>query len=561
MPGIFALIFLMPLYFPSGKLISPLWKIPVVVILVNLTLDAIGVILRPWPWPGFGIFDTRMLNGISGIEPFFDQLWNHFLIISIPALLFSILAPIIRYRRTNGIERTQMKWAIAAIVAMPMLGSLLLLPGVARFDVQSGYTFTWGIAMLLPIAIGVAILQYNLFDIDIIINRSLVYGILTLLIVILYVATVSVLGLIVQAQTSVLSGIIVAGIVAVAFQPLRDRLQKIVNRILFGEWDEPEILFSRLAKQLETSGTPTSILPNLVQTIARTLKLPYVAIWAPSPEGRMEVIADFGKPPERRETIALVYQNEVVGQLDIAQRGRNERFTRDERRLLTTIAALAAITVQAVQLSDELQQSRQHIITAREEERRRIRRNLHDGLGHQLASQTLGLEAVAQLMLTNPDKARTLISSLQDQAQEAIQDMRRLVYDLRPPVLDELGLTGALEESALRYESNSLHFQLEIENSQPELPAAIETAILRIAQEAMTNAVRHSKATHCKVRLYYKDNDVTVEIEDDGRGLPENFVSGIGLQTMRERATELNGETIISSLARGGTRVQARLPL
>ena len=194
------------------------------------------------------------------------------------------------------------------------------------------------------------------------------------------------------------------------------------------------------------------------------------------------------------EIIPLTYQNEEIGQLVVAPRSANEQFDNRERQLLNGIAALTANTMRAVQLSDELRQSRQRIVSAREEERRRLRRDLHDGLGPQLASQTLGLEAVEQLMPTNPQKAYELLASLKGQAQEAITDVRRLVYELRPPTLDDLGLVGALQQSAARLENDGeLRFAFDVPEPLPDLPAAVETAVYRITQEAMTNVVRHAR--------------------------------------------------------------------
>jgi len=244
----------------------------------------------------------------------------------------------------------------------------------------------------------------------------------------------------------------------------------------------------------------------------------------------------------------------------LGERAR-EAFKRGEQQLLNTIAALTANTVRAVQLSDELRRSRRRIVTAREDERRRLRRDLHDGLGPQLASQTLGLEAVAQLMPANPEKAQALLSSLKIQAQEAMLDVRRLVYDLRPPALDDLGLIGALKQSASRYATGELRFSFDVPQTLPELPAAVETAAYRIAQEAMTNVVRHAGATLCTVRLSSRDAHLIVEIRDNGRGLSPDRTCGVGLQAMKERATELNGQFRLESLPDGGTLVQARLPL
>lgn len=342
---------------------------------------------------------------------------------------------------------------------------------------------------------------------------------------------------------------------------MRDRLQRGVNRLLYGERDDPAAVLTQLAQQLETADTPTAILPNLVQTIAHTLKIPHVAIWLPTEEKQFQPTAVWGAAPNHVEKLPLTYQNEPIGYLVVAPRGPHESFNRHETELLQTIAALTANTVRAVQLSDELRQSRQRIITAREDERRRLRRDLHDGLGPQLASQTLGLEAVEQLMTVHPDKARHLLASLKTQAQEAITDIRRLIYELRPPTLDDLGLVGALQQSAARYESETLRFTFEIPEPLPELPAAVETAVYRISQEAMTNIVRHAQASQATIRLTCSGNHLVVAICDNGKGLSATDQTGIGLQSMRERAAELNGRYLIESLPGGGTKVEARLPL
>ena len=415
--------------------------------------------------------------------------------------------------------------------------------------------------MLFPISIGIGILRHNLFDIDIVISHTLVYGILTASIVTLYVGIVGGLSMLFQTQTSMLSPLVAAAIIAVLFQPLRDRLQRGVNRLVYGERDDPAVIFTRLAHHLEGAEAPDAILPNLVQTIALALKIPHVAIWLPVAAEQMEAVAVWGEGRDQVQTIPLTYQQETIGDLVVAPRGPQERFNRYEQELLATIAALTATTVRAVQLSNELRRSRQRIVSAREEERRRLRRDLHDGLGPQLASQSLGLEAVTQLMATQPEKVQPLLESLKAQAQEAMLDVRRLVYDLRPPALDDLGLSGALEQSASRYETGVLRFSFDLPESLPELPAAVETAVYRIAQEAMTNVVRHAEATLCTLRLTCTETDIIIEVRDNGRGLEEDRHSGVGLQAMKERSTELNGQYSIESLPEGGTRVQARLPL
>ena len=475
----------------------------------------------------------------------------------------SIIAIVVNYRSLERqSERQQVRIILFAIIILMLFALALFALPQFLFDHKliSDNAFSM-MGLIIPFTIIFAIQRNRLWNIEPMINRALVYLSLSAIIMSIYMVVVAVAGEWLRIQTSSVSGLTAAGVVAVTFQPLRGRLQKIVNHVMYGERDDPARVLSQLAIRLETTDTPNHILPSLVQTIAQLLKIPYVAIWVPVSEDHIEVIAEYGKPLDQREMFSLIYHNSTIGYLVVAPRGIHERFTQSERVLLTTIATLTATTVRAVQLSDELRQSRQHIVTAREEERRRIRRDLHDGLGPQLASQTLGLEAISQLMVTDPKKAQSLIKSLQGQADEAIQDIRRLVYGLRPPALDELGFVEALTQSISRYETDLLHFKFELSKMPGELPAAIETALFRIAQEAVNNVVRHAEATLCTIRLSATGHDILMEIEDDGKGLLDDNQPGIGWQTMHERAAELNGETMIAALPNGGTLIKTKLPL
>ncbi len=250
-----------------------------------------------------------------------------------------------------------------------------------------------------------------------------------------------------------------------------------------------------------------------------------------------------------------------MGQLRVARRAPNEDFTEADDRLLRSIAQQAGTAVHAAHLTTALQDSRRHLVTAREEERRRLRRDLHDGLGPQLASQTLGLDAALKLMDRDPQAAKELLQALSSQNQDAVKDIRQLVYGLRPPALDELGLVGALRESTFSYEQHGLKIVFDLPQTLPDLPAAVEVAAYRIVQEGLTNVARHAAAQNCQIRLAIESSQLEIEVKDDGRGLPPDNQPGVGLLSMRERAAELNGRCLIESPAGGGTRVFVQLPL
>ncbi len=558
-PEFFIPISLMLQFFPDGRLPSRRWWPIPVATLIGMFGFAASLAFYPWPWEAQEIFDTYNPFGIAGSARFFEVLVVLSNIFFAIGMLGALAAVVVRFRNSQGIERVQMKWLV--YIAVVGISGLLLFAVIGDLDSPIFDLLFLSLPVLFALVIGIAILNHGLFDIDIVIHRTLVYGILTALIVVSYIVIVSSLGAFFHTQTNTISGLVATAFVALLFQPVRDRLQRAANRLLYGERDDPTAVLTQLAQQVETADTPADILPNLVQTIAYTLKIPHVSILLPTQQDRFEPVAAWGQSPENVEIIPLTYQNEEIGQLVVAPRSANEQFDNRERQLLNGIAALTANTLRAVQLSDELRQSRQRIVSAREEERRRLRRDLHDGLGPQLASQTLGLEAVEQLMPTNPQKAYELLTSLKGQAQEAITDVRRLVYELRPPTLDALGLVGALQQSAARLENDTLRFAFDIAEPLPDLPAAVETAVYRITQEAMTNVVRHAEASHVTIHIACTAQQICAVICDDGQGMSAQQQSGVGLQSMRERAAELNGTCIIEPISDGGTKVVTQMPL
>jgi signal transduction histidine kinase len=327
---------------------------------------------------------------------------------------------------------------------------------------------------------------------------------------------------------------------------------------------------------MEATLAAEAILPSVVDTVASALKLPYVAVELHYGD-RVEVAASTGRPIGQLTRLPLNYQGELVGELVVASRSPGERLTPADQRLLADIARHAGVAAHGVRLTAELQRSRQRLVTAREEERRRLRRDLHDGLGPTLAGVVLQLGAAKTLVDQDRLEACGLLDKLRSEMQQAIIDIRRLVYRLRPPALDELGLAGALrayasnfqypESSELIEPSSSNHLTVTVDGPPqlPLLPAAVEVAAYRIATEALANASRHANASRCTIQLAIhdglEDDELEVEVADDGRGLPTHYRPGVGLISMRERAAELGGSCTVHVASGGGTRVSARLPI
>ena len=488
-----------------------------------------------------------------------------------------LFAQIYRYRRVSSrVQRQQTRWvmyslllALAGFIGTGMLGQIAGIdqPGVPAALYALGSSVTYGLAfMLVPISIGIAILRSRLWDIDIIINRTLVYAMLTTCVVGLYVLTVGYLGALFRAEENLLFSLLATGLVAVVFQPLREWLQRGVNRLMYGHRDEPYAVISRLGQRLEATLAPDAVLPAIVQAVRDALRLPFAAIQVQRGSS-LVLAASTGEQPRDVTHLPLTYTGEAVGELVLGVRPGEQEFGADDRRLLEDLARQAGVAVHALRLRDEalrlaedLQRSRQEIITAREEERRRLRRDLHDGLGPQLASLTMKAEAARDLLATNPATAGTLLADIVEHAQESVVDIRRLVYALRPPALDDLGLAGALQAHAAQYRRSPMQVTIEAPELPP-LPAAVEVAAYRIALEAITNAARHAEARTCRVQLRLEEDALWLEVTDDGRGIGPECGAGVGLASMRERAAELGGSVEIEARPEGGTRVRARLSL
>lgn len=465
-----------------------------------------------------------------------------------------------QYRTTrSNAQRKQIRWVVLAGFVTGAAGlSLYIVPPLFGASAVSPNVIGVVVTMF-PLAVAIAVLRYQLFDIDTLLQRALVYGLLTAAVAGVYLASVAVVGILLPAAAGTLPALAATLVAAAAFQPVRDRLQRVVNRALYGERDEPATVLGRLGERLEGTLAPDAVLPTLVQTVAQALKLPYAAIRLGT-DGSERIAAEYGHPTRAPVTYPLAYRGRTLGTMALETRGSDEPFTKAESALLAAIARQAGVAAYAVQTTADLRRSRERLVAAREEERRRLRRDLHDGLGPALAGLTLKLDAAANTVERDAGAARKLLVELRGQTQTAIDDLRRLVHALRPPALDDLGLVGALREQTRRWSTDGLSIDFDAPDGLPEIPAAIELAAYRIVHEALANVVRHAKATRCRV-VVEAGRDLNVVVVDDGCGISDRAPKGLGLDSMRERAEEVGGTFEAAAAAGGGTRVRARLPL
>ena len=532
---------------------------------------------RPWLVPlayvaGFGAYAALMVGGWlqSPTPSEWAGTWPQVQLVIVVPLLLVTLAIFVRsyWRTTDEVAKNRMRWAaLGAVASGAFTLGLFWIPELLFGRPLLGSSWLGITALFFPLGLAIGILRYHLFDIDVVINRTLVYGGLTLGILASYAVVAAALASVVGAEHGIGVELLATGAAALVALPLRDVLQRTVNRLMYGQRHEPWRAMRRLGEVLEWAAEPDRAFPAIVDTVADALRPPYVALALVDPDGSERVVADRGELRGATVDVPLVHGTEPVGRLVLGIRSGETGFRADEIRLLEDLARQAGTAITAIRLRDDLARSRERLVVAREEERRRLRRDLHDGLGPSLAAIGLRAEASAATLGSDPAGARRLLDELGGDVRVALGDVRRLVDGLRPPALDEVGLVESIRQQAERLEAGSASgapaISVEAEPLPlPELPAAVEVAAFRIAVEGLTNAVRHAGATTCRVRLdTTAPGTLRVEVTDDGRGLPATVVPGVGLDSMRERAEELGGTLAVDAAVDGGTRVVARLPL
>lgn len=343
--------------------------------------------------------------------------------------------------------------------------------------------------------------------------------------------------------------------IAVVLHPLRLRVQRWVDRFVYGRRKERYDVLADLGRQFESVVPPDELLRTLVREVAVTLRLPYVA----ATQGNLTVVhPEESEPPFGREHVFPIrWQGEDLGSLRVVV-GPGDELGVADQDLLAGLTRQAGAAVRAATLNDDLRRSRARILVARDDERRRLQRDLHDGLGPNLASLYQRVDAARSLLGSDPATAERLLVDVGDQTKLVIADIRGLVKDLHPHELDELGLGGAVTAAATRFDVLRVTV---VGPGLPALPPVVEVAAYRITMEALTNAARHADAVTARVCFEADETELVVTVTDDGRGLAATDRPGTGLRSMRERADELGGTCELLTPPSGGTQVRAALPL
>lgn len=551
-----ALPLLLVLY-PTGRLPSGrLRRAAVIVVLAAaalptaLLLGPDEVVLRDPALPGVR---TDLLT-----LPMSDGVATTVLTVATPVTLLALLGALVvvalRHRAAEADERLQLRWLLWAglVDVLSVFAVLLLSPGTLAGLVVAGAL------VVTAVSVAVGIVRPELADVDALVAGTVTHAgvaavVLALDALVLLLAESAMGDTLDRREVS----LIVLVVAVAVYGPLRGRLGRAVRRLLFGERGDRYDVVSRFAARLEEVATVSEQLPALAAAVATTFKLPSVRVEVVVPDGAT-LTASHGPPIDQANELDIAYRGERVGRLVLPRRGLRALLSPADQALLVDLVRQAAVAVRASLLAAALQESRERLVLGREEDRRRIRRDLHDGLGPALGGVGLLLEAAGHAVDRDPAVATSLLRQARTEVGQALEDVRLLVHDLRPPALDDFGLVAAIEQQAERARG-----RLAVEVVADELdalPAAVEVAAYRIVAEALTNVVRHADAQHCTVRLATTGSDLLVEVGDDGRGIAHDVRAGVGLRSLRERAEELGGSCEVTCPPGGGTRVVARLP-
>jgi len=535
---------------------------------LNAVLDpAVLVLLATYPngrlFPRWTIVPVllgiaaQVGNVLSGFTWDTQSWWPaHYLLTWLPLLLGGQLYRFVR--RSTVEERRRASWPLLAAVVQVCVftvGSSIQWGATGSLDgIEAATAASHLLNALLPFGFAVGLLAPGLFRVDRALRAALAVGPTALVLVGVFAGTVALLGAGGVAPAG--AGWIGAALVAGLTWPLGRLGGRIADRLVYGTRSDPLVALAQLGERLEKPLRPREVPTTVVETAARALALPGARIRLA--DGTTVTTGD--EPAgDAVEGFDVVYQGEALARIEVAPRIGEAELSPRDRETLAHLARQAGPALRDATTIDELEHARRRLVLAREEERRRLRRDLHDDLAPTFAGLALGAEAARRYVADADPRAADVAERLVRGLADATRQVREIAYDLRPPILDDRGLVAAIRD---RVESGAGAPVVTVDapDGPLGLPAAVEAAALRFVQEAVVNVRRHAAATVCRVSLARDEGAVRISVEDDGVGIDPGHRAGVGLQSMRERVAELRGEFEIERLPRG-TRVSATLPL
>jgi signal transduction histidine kinase len=571
---------------PSGHLPSRRWR-PVAALAVAITavtsipFGALGAT----PLTVTGTAQPMVPNPIAvpGLEslaagPIGTIPW----LLGLVVLIVAALAPFIRMRRAGGDERQQLKWIAYAVLVSAVVSSAIEFSPFSGAQAAFSISIVLGFGVAFPVAIGFAILRHHLYDIDIVVSRTLVYGSLAVFITAVYVGIAVGIGTLVGSggKPNLALSILATAIVAVGFQPVRERVQKVANRLVYGKRATPYEVLSQFSSRVAESYAAEEVLARMARVLQEGTGAEAATVWlrsgqelrpaATHPEaanGHAPQAMTDGMLPElpgATRVVAVRHQDEILGALSIIKR-RGESLTPLELKLLDDLAHQAGLVLKNVGLTadlqarlEELRLSRQRLVSAQDEERRRLERNLHDGAQQHLVALKVKLGLVEILLARDPDKAKATLTQLKGDADEALDTLRDLARGIYPPLLADKGLPAALSSQARKV---TLPVVVDAEDIG-RYPQEVEATVYFCCLEALQNVQKYAGASQVTVRLREANGELRFEVTDDGRGFdPDTVKRGAGLTNMQDRLDSLGGCVTLTSQPGHGTSLRGTLPI
>ena len=549
------------LIFPAGRFLAGRWGLAGMAALGAMAAAATLVVVAPATGRMAEVDLPQGVDLDAGALPLPDVLTDLVLpvanTLTIVGVLVAMASVVVRHRRAVGSERDRTRWLLWSVEAGGVLLALSLLTGVTVIS----DVVLFVVAVLPAVAVTIGIVRPTLVPVQDLINGTLVFALLSLSLVVVDLLVVAGLSAVLDDSLDERQVVVVVLLLTVMlYGPLRQRLSATVRRLVLGQREAPYDVVAGLASTLERSDEGAEQLAAVTEAVAAAFGIGFVRLEVDRASGE-RLVATHGSEPAEVRTLPITYREQEVGRVVLPLRGLRSRLTRRDERLLGDLVRQAASAARTGQLAEQLQDSRERLVVAREEERRRIRRDLHDGLGPSLSGVVYQLESARLLVDKDPERAKRTIAGLSGLVQDVVADVRRLVHDLRPPALDDRGLVGALTQHAEQVTATGTSEVTVDAGDLGALPAAVEVAAYRIVNEALTNAARHAGASRVAVRLLVDERALLVEVADDGSGIPPDAQAGVGLVSLRERAAELGGRSEVTCPAAGGTTVRAWLPL
>jgi signal transduction histidine kinase len=568
-PISFPLSFLL-LLFPDGRLPSPRWRPFGWLAGAYLTASTLVFALAGGSAGGLRVGDPIGIDALRPVATFMD---GPGFVVFLAIIVVSLVALVMRFRQADGVQRRQIKWfAWAGAVAVALFLSQGALDALGARGILFRVIVPAAAFLVLPLGVGMAILRHRLYDVDVVINRTVLYAVLAALITAVYVGIVVGIGTLVGSRGNLFLSIVATAIIAVGFQPLRERARHVANRLVYGQRATPYEVLSEFGERLAGSYGTDDALPRLARVVGEGVGAQRSTVWlrigdqlrpaakwpaGPSAAAGVGVSGDASPETGGDQVFEVRHQGESLGAISVAMPTR-EPLTPTGQKLLRDLSAQAGLILRNVRLIEELRASRQRIVAAQDQERRRLERDIHDGAQQQLVALAVKLRLVETLAAKDPAKTAEIATQAKRELQDAMEDLRDLARGIYPPLLADKGLAAALDAQARKAPVPVTI----LPNGVGRYPQEVEAGVYFCVLEALQNAAKYSEASAVAVRLGQEDGLLVFEVSDDGRGFdPATTPKGSGLQNMGDRVEALGGTFELSSSPGSGTTVTGRLPV